>query len=124
MTTGESTLRPVFLDVGGVRSRRVRLAGRAVALVLIAYLLASMAAVLGVAWVPRVSLPGLGPVVPGVGPALPPALGPAAVPTQPARGPVVAQPTAPAAPPAPPRPAVGGAASTAGATPLVDAPAP
>ena len=79
----EPEVRPaqVFVDPSPVRAGLVRWIGRAVAFVIVAYLVLLGASLARAPWAPRLSLPGIGPVVaPNVGKA-PPQLGAGAVST-------------------------------------------
>lgn len=65
---GSAARGPVFAGTPG-RTRAVRLGGAAVGAVLATWAVLVVASLLGAPWVPKVQLPGVGPVVPGAGPA-------------------------------------------------------
>jgi hypothetical protein len=116
---------PVFVDADGRRGRLVAWVSRALASVLVAYLVLLGGALVGAPWVPRVSLPGVGRVVPGrAGPPLAPRIvaspGATSSPSPPrATGGIPPPVLAGAPPPAPPAPtaAAGPVSSSSPSTP-------
>lgn len=70
----------VFVSDAPVRARAVRWLGRVAALVAVAYVVMTAGGLVGASWVPRVSLPGVGPVTVEQHPAATPNLGTGAQP--------------------------------------------
>jgi hypothetical protein len=70
----------VFVSDTPHRARAVRWAGRVAALVATAYVVITAGGLVGASWVPKVSLPGVGPVTLEQHPAAAPSLGTAAQP--------------------------------------------
>ncbi len=118
--------RPVFVDLSGRRTRWLSRLAKLVGWCVVAYIALVAASLSRAPWAPRLSLPGLGPVVPQLTQASPPRLGAGAVLTSPPGGPAAtARPatTGGSVPPVTGPPAQGPAGATSPAPGHASAPA-